>query len=523
MTRSKSIPQNYGCRAVSVYFYTNLAIALSCSFCIGISCPFSLYSLVKTRLACPRHQPCLCRAVSKATAKVETARIFKTYKFRLHPTGEQAARLDQWFASVRWVYNAALEQRETYGRRKSTDLHGRPSIFKGCGKKTDDVIIQDSEIGWRMLADDPDLAWLTDLPAMCRQIALQDLDKAYDRFFKKQGGYPTFRSRARNNSVRFQCWNGPHANVVFGKDSVKFPRIGRIRYNRHMKPHGRFGQASIVKDGRWFYVCLTCDQGKREIAPDCNNAIGLEWSVAAPITLSDGTRMEADPGLEVLEEKAKREQRKVSRCKKGSNRRRKRVARLAATRRKQAARRKGRAHEFTTRVVREHSVIALENTKVKDLTASAKGTRAKPGKLVQEKADVNRWILNVAPYQTRQMLEYKAAGRGGTVIAVDLDDSDTATPCFACGSVSDSPRKSRANFVCGDCGHEENADLNAARNILFHALPGRAMAPREASSGFGSQGAQRAIASPSGPATMRASEDRDDGGGIRESVERGQS
>ena len=384
------------------------------------------------------------------------------------------------------------------------------------------MIIQDSEVGWRMLADNPDLAWLTDMPSACRQIALQDLDKAFDQFFRKQGGYPTLRTRARNNSVRFQCWHGSKADVVFGKDSVKFPRIGRVAYNRYMKPRGRFGQASITKEGNRWYVCLTCDQGEREIDPDCDSAIGLEWSVDVPITLSDGTCMEPDPGLEALEEKAKREQRKVSRCKKGSNRRRKRVARLAATKRKQAARRRGRAHEFTTRIVRKHSVIALEDTKVKDLTASARGTLAEPGKLVQEQAVANRWILNVAPYQTRRMLEYKAARRGGAVIAVDLDDSDTATPCFACGSVSDSPRKSRANFACGDCGHEENADLNAARNILFRAFPGRAMAPREASrdSGFESQGAQKAIESPSGPATMRASENRDVGGD-REFVEHG--
>ena len=446
---------------------------------------------------------------------METARIFKTYKFRLNPTGEQAARLDQWFASVRWVYNAALEQRETYGRRKGTDLHGRPSVFKGCGRKTDDVIIQDSEVGWRVLADDPDLAWLTDLPAQCRQIALQDLDKAFDRFFRKQGGYPTFRSRSRNNSVRFQCWHGSQASVVFGKDSVRFPRIGRVAYNRHRKPHGRFGQASITKEGSRWYVCLTCDQGERRIDPDRDSAIGLEWSVSAPITLSDGTCMEPDPGLEALEERAKRQQQKVSRCKRGSNRRRKRVARLAAIKRKQAARRKGRAHEFTTRVVREHSVIAIENTNVRDMTASAKGTRARPGKLVREKSDANRWIRNVAPYQVRQMLEYKAARRGGAVIAVDLEDM--AMPCFACGSAGGRGKRSRASFVCGDCGHTENADLNAARNILFRALPGRAMAPREASrgSGSGSHGARKAIASPPGPATMRASENRDDGGGNR--------
>lgn len=104
----------------------------------------------------------------------DTAQVFKTCKFRPCPTDNQAARLEQWLASARWVCNAALEQRETCGRQNGTDLHALPTIFKGCGQVTDEVIIQDSGIGWRMLADDPDLAWLTGLPSHCRQIALQD-------------------------------------------------------------------------------------------------------------------------------------------------------------------------------------------------------------------------------------------------------------------------------------------------------------------------------------------------------------
>ena len=193
----------------------------------------------------------------------------------------------------------------------------------------------------------------------------------------------------------------------------------------------------------------------------------------------------------------------------GSNRRRKRAARLAATRRKQAARRMGRANEFTTKVVRERFVIAIEATSVRDPTGRAKGTRAMPGKLVQEKAGVNRRTLNVAPCRTRRTLERKAARRGGTAIKFELQD--TAMPCSACGSESDGPRKSRANFVCRDCGHVENVDLHAARNILFRALPGRVVAPREASRepGSVSQGARTAIESPSGPAIMAASENRD--------------
>ena len=90
---------------------------------------------------------------------------------------------------------------------------------------------------------------------------------------------------------------------------------------------------------------------------------------------------------------------------------------------------------------------------------------------MQERVGVNRRILNVAPSQNRQMLECKAARRGGRVITVELQDASMPTSIY--GSVSDGPRKSRANFMCRDCGYEENADLNAARNIRFHALQAR--------------------------------------------------
>lgn len=86
---------------------------------------------------------------------------------------------------------------------------------------------------------------------------------------------------------------------------------------------------------------------------------------------------------------------------------------------------------------------------------------------------MKRRILNVTPGQTRQMLDCKAARRGGTVITVELQDTSMLSSIY--GSVSDGPRKSRANFMCRDCRHEENADLNAARNIRFHALQARAM------------------------------------------------
>jgi putative transposase len=48
--------------------------------------------------------------------------LHRAYKYRLYPTEEQAAQLNQSFAAVLWVYNAALEQRNVYGRAQAIDF-----------------------------------------------------------------------------------------------------------------------------------------------------------------------------------------------------------------------------------------------------------------------------------------------------------------------------------------------------------------------------------------------------------------
>ena len=63
--------------------------------------------------------------------------MHRAYKYRLYPTEEQAAQLNQSFAAVRWVYNAALEQRNVYGRAQAIDFfrkvgfHGQRNLKKG--------------------------------------------------------------------------------------------------------------------------------------------------------------------------------------------------------------------------------------------------------------------------------------------------------------------------------------------------------------------------------------------------------
>jgi len=57
-----------------------------------------------------------------------------------------------------------------------------------------------------------------------------------------------------------------------------------------------------------------------------------------------------------------------------------------------------------------------------------------------------------------------------------IDGAYTSQQCSACGFVHPDNRPSQAAFRCLACGHTENADLNAARNIAARAAVNRPIA-----------------------------------------------
>lgn len=399
--------------------------------------------------------------------------IYRAYKYRLWPTPQQADSLDRCFAAVRQVYNAALEQRRTYGRRKGSDAFGRDSRFNAPRQAKE--INYRSQTGRPGLIDDPDLRWISETPRDCLDSALRDLDKAYDAFFAGRAGFPSFRNADRNNSLTFRAWarkivaGQPVSSplVVFGQDCVTLPKFGRIRYRRHRKFYGDPKTVEVIREGAEFYVVLVCAQPDRQIDHP-GGIIGVDLGVAMPVALSTGEHVSRDPGLAALDLRARHEARKLSRQKKGSRRRERQKRHLAAIRRKQAHRRAGRAHRITTELTRRFAFIAIEDLRVRNMTASASGTAEEPGRNVRAKGGLNREILNVSPHLIRQQLTYKAMRTGSQVVAVD--PKNTSRTCPACGHIAAENRQSQSAFLCIACGHADHADINAAPTILARAL-----------------------------------------------------
>ena len=97
------------------------------------------------------------------------------------------------------------------------------------------------------------------------------------------------------------------------------------------------------------------------------------------------------------------------------------------------------------------------------MTRSARGTRDEPGRNVGAKAGLNRVILNTGWSAMEQMLSCKA------VELVRVPAAFTSQTCSACGVIDADSRCSQESFKCVACGQAQNADLNAARNILASA------------------------------------------------------
>ncbi|MCK4855804.1 MAG: transposase, partial [Bacteroidales bacterium] len=87
-----------------------------------------------------------------------------------------------------------------------------------------------------------------------------------------------------------------------------------------------------------------------------------------------------------------------------------------------------------------------------------------PGRNVKAKSGLNKSILDQGWYEFRRQLEYKLFWQGGSL--VEVDSRHTSQRCSCCSHTSKENRPSQAVFRCLACGYEENADVNAAKNIL---------------------------------------------------------
>jgi putative transposase len=372
----------------------------------------------------------------------------KANTYRLYPTPAQAAQMAQIAGACRFVFNIGLEQRRDWYRP------GRKFSFASqCREVT-------------MLRAEVD--WLKACPVHTLQQALKDLDRAYQNWWAGRAGAPTPRKKGLNDSFRFP---DPVSIKVerTGNSSgrIKLPKLGWVSLRGWYAIPGEICNATVSgRAGKW----TASVQWEREIdapAASTQPAVGIDLGVAVFAALSDGTNIApANYGKKALRA-LRKAQRNLARKKRGSSNRRKALRRVAKIQMRVANARKDFLHKHSTTIAKTHGTVIVEVLQVRNMSASAKGTREQPGRNVRQKAGLNRSILDQGWGQFRIMLRYKLPDRGGQLIEVPA--AYTSQTCAECGVVSVASRIDQSRFECVACGHQANADTNAAINILRRA------------------------------------------------------
>ena len=162
---------------------------------------------------------------------------------------------------------------------------------------------------------------------------------------------------------------------------------------------------------------------------------------------------------------------KAGKNSKSSTRREKEIAK---TRAKISRIVKDLQHKVSRRLVENNDIIAIEKLNLAGMSkkAKAKVDPHNPGEYLPNgqtaKKTLNRKLQLSALSQLGEFLHYKARLSGGQVI--EVDPRNTSRRCSSCGYIAQENRESQAVFVCKKCGYSDNADHNAAINILDRAL-----------------------------------------------------
>ncbi|GAA4215368.1 RNA-guided endonuclease InsQ/TnpB family protein [Microbispora amethystogenes] len=383
----------------------------------------------------------------------------RSFTFLLRPTTKQTAALAACLEDHRTLYNAALEHRRT--------AYAKASVSIRYGD-------QSAELK-HIRSDDPDGQGRWSFSS--QQATLRRLDRAFAAFFArvKAGrtpGFPRFKGRGRFDTVEWPkdgdgCrWDSQpeHTSATF----VRLQGVGHVRVHQHRPVRGRVKTISVKREGDRWYVILACDDVPAEPLPATGAVVGLDMGVAALVTTSNGVHLANPRHLAATADRLADAQRDLAGGRRGSTRRHKKVARVAALHGKVRRQRSDYAHKAALALVRAYDVIVHEDLRIANMTRSASGTIDAPGRNVAQKSGLNRSILDAGWGVFLRVLAYKAESAGRELIAVN--PAGTSRTCSRCGHCAKDNRLTQAEFVCTACGHAAHADVNAATNILRAGL-----------------------------------------------------
>lgn len=372
--------------------------------------------------------------------------IRKAYKFRLKPDQAQLAKLQSFAGHCRFVWNKVLALN-----------------LKRLEEKSPLIWYHEADFWSKLWKNSDDYHFLKEVPAHCIQQKLKDLDKAFRSGFNKNEPLkriPRFKKKGMGDGFRFP--EPKHIKVENRK--IKLPKLGWIKFYQSQAIDGEIKNATVTCYAGHWYVSVQVELNISTPKHKSTSAVGIDMGIKKYIALSSGEYADPIHPFKKYQDKLRKAQRRLAKQQKFSENWKKQKKRIQKIHSKIAHVRKDFQHKLSTKLSNSHAMIVVEALTISNMSRSASGTLDSPGKSVKAKSGLNKSILDQAWGEFKRQISYKLVWKGG--IYLEVPAPYTSQTCSVCGQKDKASRQSQERYICIGCGYQENADINAAKNIL---------------------------------------------------------
>ena len=360
--------------------------------------------------------------------------MLKAIKIRIYPNQEQTEYINRLLGCCRFVYNQCLEYRKTkYEENKltfnTTQTVNYLTVLKG------------------------EYEFLKEVHSKVLQQSVRNLCTAYDNFFKLKKGYPKFKSKKDKQSCRFPKdafigINGNRISLIKQLKSMHFKCSRKDeKYVNKRKEYIHSLTLTKSKSNK-FYLSILIDFTPLQKKHN-ENIVGIDMGIKDFVITSDCEYYKNRHFYKENKKKLVKLQREFSKKIKGSKNRDKVRIKIAKLNEKISNCRKNYIHLITSKLINENQVICVEDLNVKGMLKNHK---------------LSQSIQDVAIGDFFKILEYKCSIYGRKLVKVDRF-FPSSKRCNHCGYINKELKLNDRQWLCPQCGHNINRDLNAALNI----------------------------------------------------------